>query len=184
MKLADEIKYKLMAQIGHSPSDLLIPNFYMSTFYEMDLFKITRAGLITEFEIKISRSDYKNDFKKGASNFGDSKHDELKKGLRFCNYFYFVVPENLISINEVPEYCGLIYYNKFQRFDYIKKAKKLHKTQFTDYKFLCEKLTGRCNALQGKIMMNNYDRERSEKARAKLIELLRKNNIEIPFDTW
>ena len=26
-----------------------------------------------------------------------------------ANYFYFVCPENLISLNEIPEYSGLIY---------------------------------------------------------------------------
>lgn len=44
--------------------DLIIPNFYLNSPFEMDVCKITKAGIVYEYEIKISRSDFKNDFKK------------------------------------------------------------------------------------------------------------------------
>ena len=48
------------------------------------------------------------------------------------NYFYFVVPLNLVSIDEIPEYAGLIYINELLGFETIKKAPLLHKIKATD----------------------------------------------------
>jgi hypothetical protein len=42
------------------------------------------------------------------------------------NYFNFVTPKDLISIDEVPDYAGLIYMNEDGSFDIIKKPKLLH----------------------------------------------------------
>ena len=86
--------------------DIVIPNYYVNMF-EMDLFVMKQSGIITEYELKISRSDFLADFKKKWGP--DFKHDLLKSGKRKCNRFYFVVPENMVTIGEVPKHCGLIY---------------------------------------------------------------------------
>lgn len=52
---------------------------------------------ITGYEIKVSRGDFLQDSK-------------WHLYLQYCNEFYFVVPNGLISKDELPENVGLIYY--------------------------------------------------------------------------
>ncbi len=99
---------------------------------ESDFISVTRSGLIHEFEIKISRSDFRADFKKPRHNHLSGKgltrtrtierrfHPKTRwlincvETYQFTsssipNYFTFVVPDGMISIDDVPEYCGLIF---------------------------------------------------------------------------
>lgn len=99
--------------------------------WESDVLKFTNSGYAYEFEIKISRADFKNDFKNKKK-----KHAllENKEDVNKPNYFYYVVPNDLISLDEVPEYAGLIYVHGVAigsgkihyQFEEIKKAPKLH----------------------------------------------------------
>ena len=63
MQLKDEIMFKLTTFIRKIPNEVIIPNFYFG-WYEMDVFRLTSSGFVTEYEIKTSRADLKNDFKK------------------------------------------------------------------------------------------------------------------------
>ena len=100
--------------------------------WESDVLKITKSGYAYEFEIKISRPDFKNDFKHKKK-----KHLllELKENkAKMPNYFYYVVPEGLVTEDEVPEYAGLIYVHAtiigngktYYQFQEIKAAPRLH----------------------------------------------------------
>lgn len=84
----------------------VLPNAFFQS-YECDVFSITTSKLIYECEIKISRQDFFNDFKK--TSFKGNKHDNLKAGEGLCNRFYFVVPDGLVKPEEVPPHCGLLY---------------------------------------------------------------------------
>lgn len=53
---------------------------------------------ITGYEIKISRNDFLQD-------------NKWHLYLQYCNEFYFVVPNGLITKEEIPDYIGLIYYH-------------------------------------------------------------------------
>jgi hypothetical protein len=150
MKIADKIKFSLMRFTRSTATDVIVPNFYINSPWEMDLCRITKAGIVYEYEIKISRSDFKNDFKKA------NKHSVIKNGGRICNFFYFVVPEGLITKDEIPEYCGLYYYTKHDSFTLVKSPKRLHKNKFNDYKMLAEKLSFRCNVIQSKYTYERY----------------------------
>jgi hypothetical protein len=95
-----------------------INNLYVFS-WESDYIAQTHSKYWYEVEVKISRSDFKNDFKK------IDKHERLKSG-SFCpNYFSYAVPEGLINIEEIPEYAGLIYVNK-EYLNIIKPAPKIH----------------------------------------------------------
>ena len=48
------------------------------------------------------------------------------------NYFNYVVPTGLITVEDLPEYAGLIYFNEDLSFDIIKKPKLLHKIKAND----------------------------------------------------
>jgi hypothetical protein len=151
-------------------------NFINTYFFEneSDFLSFTGAGYCYEYEIKISRSDFKADFKKprfkmlshGLKGFskavikgktqewlcnfhsyrnGSFMYKKEHPGMTWISYkdiqkntanrFYYVVPENLISLDECPDFAGLIYIKKYenQYVDYckcieVKKAPMLHKT--------------------------------------------------------
>lgn len=75
-----------------------------------DLFSVVGNRAI-EFEIKSSRQDYFNDFKKTmyAGAFVN-KHSYISSGKSVISRFYFVVPEGMVDIEECPYHTGLIYY--------------------------------------------------------------------------
>lgn len=142
MKLSDEIIKKLMSWCASTAADIILPNFYVQG-YEMDLFKLKNSGYVYEYEIKISRADFKNDFKKNNKykSVTNTKHNDISTGKR-CNRFFFVVPENLITIEEVPEYAGLIYYTG-SWFQLVKNDPMLHKDKFENFKQLAISLSYR-----------------------------------------
>lgn len=84
------------------------PNLYLGK-WEADILEITKSGYLYEFEVKISRKDFKIDAEK-VESYGKRrrKYDVLKAGER-VNYFSYIVPDGLISPEEVPEWAGLIY---------------------------------------------------------------------------
>lgn len=130
----------------------VFPNVYLGRF-EADILEITKAGYSTEYEVKISRSDFKADAKKaftvydGKYNKSKSpKFEAISKGER-TNYFYYVVPAWLITADEVPEFAGLIYAKfgssvysakEVERmfFTVIKPAPKLTKDKFSADKLI------------------------------------------------
>ena len=67
---------------------LIVPNISwgLPGMHECDMFIITTAGIATEIEIKISKSDLLADFKKG--------HDHKDRQNRI-SYFYYAMPEVL-----------------------------------------------------------------------------------------
>ena len=150
-------------------------NSYLLT-WEADFLSISKAGYITEYEVKISKSDYKADFNKQLdirmktplfkhdayamgvdSCVRYSRHDEYS--IRIPKHFYFVCPEGMISKDKVPTHCGLIY------------AKWIDKEQEIQYgrKVLLETIK------QAPVLKNNY------KAGPKDIEQLR---IGLYFKFW
>jgi len=143
VKLADKISLKLQQYVCQGNTDIVIPNYFVG-FYEMDLFRLLQSGMLWEYEIKISRGDFKNDFKKG------SKHILMSNKKGHCNRFYFVTPKGLIHTNEVPSYAGLIEFNVCENgevglMQVIKNAPMIHKEKVTldFYKTIAYKLSFR-----------------------------------------
>lgn len=138
--------------------------------WESDLLLITKSDIIYEFEIKISKYDFKNDFKNKTTKhailesclsgekytplYYEMLEESKKRGTaveeafikrvekypksyltelyRKPNYFYYAVPENLISEDDIPEYAGLIYMMDYwPYFKVIKQAPKIHAQKYT-----------------------------------------------------
>jgi len=102
-------------------------NFSGCGHSETDFISVTSANFIYSFEIKISKSDFNNDFKNKKikhKSLKDAK--KLKSTSGIPNYFYFVVPENLIDLKSVPSYAGLIYINDQEDIEIKRKAPRLH----------------------------------------------------------
>lgn len=149
MTLTNEISQRLNDFVRSSPYDIVIPNFYHGQ-WEMDLFKMTVSGLVYEYEIKVSLSDFKRDFDKKCHK--GNKHELIENGKRVCNRFYFVCPAYLISVIECPVYAGLIYYQKGQYFSIVKNAPMLHKNkEIITYKELASRLSFREGELRRKL---------------------------------
>lgn len=117
-----------------STSEVVVPNYYIG-WWECDVLKVSKAGVMYEYEVKTSRSDFFNDAKKSVGRRSKTmKHADLLAGLR-VDRFYFVVPENLVRPEEVPAGFGLIYatftpyaYNKHHvTFRIVKVSKLLRK---------------------------------------------------------
>lgn len=127
------IQRKLNGFFAMSTQKYVLENLYVFK-WESDKFIETRSGLIYEFEIKVSRSDYKNDFKhkqdkhvilegkeehipsyekykKRFAHYGGDISDKHYRTENFKkpNYFYYAVPEGMIDASEVPSYAGLVY---------------------------------------------------------------------------
>jgi len=150
--------------------------YFMDNLYvfgwESDKLIETKTGYIYEFEIKVSRSDFKNDFKNksekhmilaGSKACGQlylpsfvedwekAKERTAKDGYnrrliyyeehkdkfliderRKPNVFYYAVPENLIPVEDIPEYAGLIYVLEKGSLQIVKKAPYIHKDKYND----------------------------------------------------
>jgi len=123
--------------------ELIVPNSKVCG-WEADIISITKAGRIHEFEIKISRADFRADAKKYRAKW--LVEPEFKSfGVDMVhprpNYFYYAVPKDLITPDEVPEHAGLIYVNfetDGHRLFYgitslVKPPTLLHKEAITDW---------------------------------------------------
>lgn len=121
---------------SHSP---ITTRFTGMGLQECDVISVSKSNYIYEYEIKISRQDFKKDFLKEKHNhILNEKFTYIRKGQqlwRVCNYFSYVVPKDLVTVEEVPDYAGLIYINEDFTFEIVKKPKLLHKTKAT-YEFI------------------------------------------------
>jgi hypothetical protein len=138
-KLINRMQQKLIQYARGGAYDIVMCNYYFGS-YEMDVFKLNDKMWITEYEIKISRTDFKKDFTKTRTrslyddkfNYQGSittnKHEQLEKGECKPNRFYFVVPEGLVAKEEIPPHAGLLYYDeKTDSITVEKNARLLHK---------------------------------------------------------
>ena len=99
----------------------IIPNIKYWT-WESDLLAITKSFYLHGIEIKRSRSDYRHEIKKHY------KFEAMARGLG-PNKFYYMVPDNLITLDEVNEKYGLKYIMKYGSIEIIREATFLHKNK-------------------------------------------------------
>lgn len=180
MKLTNKIQKKLISFVQSNPYDIVIPNFYIDST-ECDLFKLTKSGMCVEYEIKISKSDFKADFEK-RNLIGTNKHNIIEKGLR-VNRFFFVIPEKLLEYENIPKYCGIIVYNeKYDSMSVYRSAKILTKNNLApSYVDLCMKLSFRESSARNKRRWAEYVIMQNKKRIDLLEKILKENNLEIPF---
>lgn len=129
------------------------PNAYLFE-WESDFISVTRAGLVHEFEIKVSRSDYLADFKKHKHARQVLQTGKMKIVSHVpgwtreydCarpNYFWYVIPEGLVHVEEIPDYAGLLtvvwldlYDGPLPVLSEKKRAPRLHREKATDRQLL------------------------------------------------
>lgn len=110
--------------------------YTFSNTWESDYLALTKSGYLYEGEVKVSRSDFKADFKKEQKHTLLRESYEKLEGLEGKlrpHYFFYAVPEGLVSEDEVPEYAGLIHMvEHFPYYKWVKQAPLLHKDKFSD----------------------------------------------------
>ncbi|RMZ59203.1 hypothetical protein D1632_06020 [Chryseobacterium nematophagum] len=91
--------------------DIVLTHHFQAD-WEADILIINADGLSHEIEIKLSKSDFKNDFKKSYTNTvtGEKflKHDKISCGDYVCNEFSFLIPMGMVEHSLIPEHCGII----------------------------------------------------------------------------
>lgn len=158
---AKDIQYYLEHNYFKTGCKFVIPNIYFfGSGHESDLLVVKQNDFSYEVEIKISKADYLNDFKK------PDRHQVIETGTFYRDYktclrnkegaltwyepgdpiycsranrFYFACPENLIKIEDIPYYTGLFYILPDGSVQKVKEAKLLHKEKLTDFERLASK---------------------------------------------
>jgi len=117
-------------QKSHSPISTHFTGMGLS---ECDVISVSKSDYIYEYEVKISKADFKKDFNKlKHTNIINKKYTKISKGevvYLVPNYFNFVIPRGLVDPRDVPEYAGIIYMNEDFTFEIIRKPTLLHGTK-------------------------------------------------------
>lgn len=99
-------------------SDLaLVPNCG-ALGHEADMLRVTKDRDVIEYEIKVSKADYRRDAKKdrtlwithlNAPHIQATVHRSLTRGyLRLPHRLYYVTPAGLLEDEEIPAWAGVI----------------------------------------------------------------------------
>jgi hypothetical protein len=107
-KLKDLMQDQLIDWLVSGDHDFCIPNYKIFQ-YEADVLYLTEESDLFEYEIKTTRTDLFNDFKKQSKGSPTTKHWDILNS-KHVNKFFFVTPPNLVSLDEIPQYAGLIHY--------------------------------------------------------------------------
>jgi len=130
---------------------MMAPNCYTQKDNECDVFAVRKSGYSDEFEVKLSRSDFRADakkvvrwrrWKKEDQGWQERceinpafryKHQALKDGLMTPNYFWFVMPTDLATqvLDELPPWAGLIAIKGTVQM-VIRKPLRLHTNKLTE----------------------------------------------------
>jgi len=115
---------------------LCIPGAMLLLDGEQDFLQVTTSGYVHEFEIKLTRADFKADFKK--TSWGKWKKHELlsgtveppwrmtneRDGILLPRMFWFVAPTGLLFAEDTPEHAGLLEFDGEKRYDPFTVAKR------------------------------------------------------------
>lgn len=86
----------------------IVSNSYIYS-WESDLLAVNKEShYITEYEIKISRADFKADFNKEDKHRIIADSYEYNFSSDIPNYLYYATPPGLLDRSEIPKYAGLI----------------------------------------------------------------------------
>lgn len=93
-----EMEWRVAAYFNYR-QNIIVPNIsWGAGLHECDLLIVTKRGIVTEVEIKVSRSDLKADAKKRHKH----KNEKIKD-------LYFAIPDYMRDCIElIPEHAGII----------------------------------------------------------------------------
>lgn len=114
-----EIEIAIMREFDFK-KNLIVPNISNQmgiVAFETDMLVLTKSNYAYGFEIKISKSDLKADFKKPQhTRFNEQKNGKtgLERFYGKFKHFNYAVPEYLKkdALELIPDFCGLWVYEK------------------------------------------------------------------------
>lgn len=131
-----DIQNHLFSWLEEKRQYLITPNVRLYGDNEADLVSVSKAGLVSEYEIKTSLADFRRDL--GRKKL---KHAKIA-GANFFkdwvpNYFYFVFPQVLFDSRkrnnfDVPYYAGIVIVHDDGGVLCVKAARRLHRMPATD----------------------------------------------------
>lgn len=137
-----DIQFGLWLNLWRKGQRYVTPNALLFVTGEMDMCSLMKSGKVNEFEIKISRSDFKADFKKDKHRLIQLRRQGITierrphrwgvgtfpVNIKTANYFHYVVPDGLIEAAEVPEWAGLMYVSTKNVYNVrtVKRATQIH----------------------------------------------------------
>lgn len=177
---------------GYSP---IVANYTGQGMSECDVLAVSKADLIYEFEIKISRADFKKDFNKKHKhellekrqgtretwNVRNGERVNVRTWFQTPSYFSYLCPRDMIRLDEVPEYAGLVYVSEdYQSFEWMKKAPKLHdhRADATLIRNISHNLT--CKQIFGSSLMTYLKKKNEEDMEGYISERTNKSDDEAP----
>lgn len=104
---------------------------FLLSDWEHDVISISGSGMLYEFEVKVSRSDFFAEKKKAWKQ--TCYNTPINKSCP--NYFYYVCPPDIIKESDLPIYAGLMY-AKDGVLTVIKKARKIHSVRHDKIRIL------------------------------------------------
>lgn len=129
-----------------------VPNSRTLFRWEADLISGTAAGLLHEFEIKLTLSDYRRDFEK------QWKHNVLMRPHRRLTPCYFWFVTNGFEPDDLPSYAGWLQYDPefpypYSRIRVRSEAPRLDGRRLTvdDYRTFSRLLSYRLKNLYGRL---------------------------------
>lgn len=144
---AREIQRRIMAD-GYKRQSFTCPNYTPRDWFECDVIEVKKSGLVAEYEIKLSRADFKADTRKYIRRWSRDmqdyaerhKHPSLAAGdPKGPNYFWFVCPSGVLTAQDMPPFAGLMtatYRNGTWQFpielQVQKPAPRIHKQKIND----------------------------------------------------
>lgn len=119
MTLTKEIQ-QAICKAEIQKGNLVAENFNYFFTGELDVISVSKSGYVSEFEVKVSRSDFKADAKKRKWQYFESLTSKY-----IPNYFTYVCPIGLIQEEDIKPYMGLIWYED-DTLVIIRKPKRIH----------------------------------------------------------
>lgn len=122
--------------------NIIVPNVNSLLMFEADMLILTPSGYATGFEIKVSLSDLKADFKKKQHiNMNDIFYQSMTRKEWFFKkfkYFNYAVPESLqnAALELIPDFCGLWVMSEDKGFSMVKEPKVLFDYKWSDREML------------------------------------------------
>jgi len=117
-KYADRITEELVEYVSQS-GELVTTELYHRGF-RSDVFVYNEDGIFVDYEVKTSVADFWNDFEK-INKKKQKRHHLFKQGF-LSEKFYFVIPPNLIPLENMPEDYGVIHYLGDGQFKEVREA--------------------------------------------------------------
>lgn len=129
--------------------------------WESDFFSVSESGYVYEIEIKVTRSDFKDDFNKTDKHLILESRSEINS-LKKPNKFFYAAPKGMLKTIEIPEYAGLIEVESPDIMPIVaKNANFLHRTDvFTSLK---DKLLDKFYYRYRDIILEREEKESSKK---------------------